>query len=105
MLTLKRTYESAPVGPWSDYDYDVFDGDQRVGRIILAQQTPDGRPWFWAAARFPQSMDDHGYAVSREQAMEDFEARWNAVQPLHIPVQPTDRASKTDDLKVGAVAA
>ena len=34
MLTLKRTYESPPVGPWSDYDYDVFDGDQRVGRII-----------------------------------------------------------------------
>ena len=105
MLTLKRNYESPPVGPWSDYDYDVFDGDQRVGRIILAQQTPEGRPWFWAAARFPQSMDDHGYAASREQAMEDIEACWNALHPLHILVQPTDRASKVDDRNASAVAA
>ena len=28
MLMLKRTYESPPVGPWSDYDYDVLDGDR-----------------------------------------------------------------------------
>ena len=83
MLTLKRTYESPPVGPWSDYDYDVFDGDQRVGRIILAQQTPEGQPWLWMTARVPQSMDDHGYAASCEHAMADFEARWDALHPLH----------------------
>ena len=83
----------------------MFDGDQRVGRIILAQQIPEGRPWFWATARFPQSMDDHGYAVSRERAMENFEARWNMLNPLHIPVQPTDRGSNTDDRNVSSVAA
>jgi len=86
MLTLKRTYESPPVGPWSDYDYDVFDGDQRVGRIMLAQQTPEGRPWFWMTARVLQSMDDHGYAASREHAMADFEARWEALHPRQIPL-------------------
>ena len=84
MLTLKRTYESPPVGPWSDYDYDVFDGDQRVGRIMLAQQMPEGRPWFWMTARVLQSMDDHGYAASREHAMADFEARWEALHPRQI---------------------
>jgi hypothetical protein len=100
MLMLKRTYESPPVGPWSDYDYDVLDGDQRVGRIVLAQQTPEGRRWFWTTARVPQSTDDHGYAASREQAMADFEVRWGALHPRRIPqilVQPIDLASKVYD--------
>jgi hypothetical protein len=97
MLTLKRTYDSPPVGPWSDYDYEVLDGDQRVGRIMLAQQTPEGLPWFWTTERFMQSTDDHGYAASREQAMGDFEVRWDASHPPEIPqmpAQPIDLTSK-----------
>jgi hypothetical protein len=96
MLTQKRTYESPPVGPWSDYDYEVLDGDQRVGRIMLAQQAPEGRPWFWTTERFMQSTNDHGYAASREQAMRDFEMRWDASHPPKIPqpAQPVDLTSK-----------
>ena len=96
MLTLKRTYESPLVGPWSDYDYDVLDGDRRVGRIMLAQETPEGLPWFWTTERFMQSTDDHGYAASLEQAMGDFEVRWDASHPPRIPqpVQPIDPTSK-----------
>ncbi len=34
MLTLKRASTHRPVGPWDADDYDVFDGDQYIGRII-----------------------------------------------------------------------
>ena len=32
MLLLKRTSKSRPDGTWSDDDYDVFDGEQHIGR-------------------------------------------------------------------------
>jgi hypothetical protein len=35
-LTLKRASKSRPSGQWSDDDYDVFDGDQHIGRIMLS---------------------------------------------------------------------
>ena len=67
----------ATTGQWSDDDYDVFDGDQHIGRIMLHPQAPQGQPWFWTiTARVPQYPHDRGYAVSREQAMADFKARW-----------------------------
>jgi hypothetical protein len=75
----------------------VLDGDQRVGRIMLAQQTREGLPWFWTTERFMQSTDDHGYTASLEQAMADFEVRWDASHPREIPqmpVQPIDPTSK-----------
>jgi len=33
-LILKRASKSRPRGQWSDDDYDVFDGDQLIGRIM-----------------------------------------------------------------------
>ena len=77
MLLLKRASKSRPGGPWPDDDYDVFDGEQHIGRIMLHPQAPQGQPWFWTiTARVPQYPHDRGYAVSREQAMADFKARW-----------------------------
>ena len=34
MLILKRASKSRPSGQWLDDDYDVFDGDQLIGRIM-----------------------------------------------------------------------
>jgi hypothetical protein len=79
MLTLKRTYESPSVGPWSYDGYDLFDGDRHVGRIMLVEQTPEGQRWFWTTARVPQSTHDYGYAASREQAIADFKVRWGVI--------------------------
>jgi hypothetical protein len=59
----------------------VFDGDQRVGRIMLAQQTPEGRPWFWMTARVLQSMDDHEGAF-----VGAFERQHRQAKPSFTPV-------------------
>ena len=75
MLTLIRANKSRGGSRW---DYDVLDGDRLVGRITLHPQAPKDQPWFWtitARGRKP-SMQDRGYAVSREQAMADFKAQW-----------------------------
>ena len=34
MLILKRASKSRPSGQWSDDDYDVFDGERHIGRIM-----------------------------------------------------------------------
>ncbi len=77
MLILKRAAKHRPGGPWHDDDYDVFDGERHVGRILRHPQAPEGRPWFWTiTARAPQYPQDRGYAASREQAMAEFKAAW-----------------------------
>jgi hypothetical protein len=53
-ITLKRASKHRSGGPWNDDDYDVFDGEQHIGRITLHPQAPQGAPWFWTiTARFP----------------------------------------------------
>jgi hypothetical protein len=74
-LTLMRAARSRD-GEWSADDYDVFDGNQQVGRIVLTRKAPQGMPWFWAITARPASEQNRGFAVSREQAMKEFRARW-----------------------------
>jgi hypothetical protein len=40
MLTLKRASNSRLSGQWSDYDCDVFDGNQHIGRIMWTHAGP-----------------------------------------------------------------
>jgi hypothetical protein len=74
-LTLARASRNRD-GEWSSDDYDVFDGKNLVGRITLTLQGPEGRPWYWTITVRPESIQNQGYAVSREQAMLEFNARW-----------------------------
>jgi hypothetical protein len=37
MLTLKRASKHRAGGPWSNDDYDVFEGDQHIGALLQIQ--------------------------------------------------------------------
>ena len=74
-LTLSRVPKDRD-GEWSADDYDVFDGNQHVGRIVLTTQAPQGIPWSWTITARPDSAQNRGFAVSLEQAMRELTARW-----------------------------
>jgi hypothetical protein len=77
MLLLKSASKSRPGGPWPDDDYDVFDGNRHIGRILWTHAASRDTPWFWTiTARVPQYPHDRGYAASHELAMADFKAAW-----------------------------
>jgi len=43
MLTRKRAPKHRSGGPRSDDDYDVFDGEQHIGRIMWTHAAPEDR--------------------------------------------------------------
>jgi hypothetical protein len=77
-IILSRADKNRAGRRWSDDDYDVYDGERVIGRILLHPQAPEGWPWFWTitAQRRKASMADRGYAASREDALTDFKSMW-----------------------------
>jgi alkylated DNA nucleotide flippase Atl1 len=76
-LTLVHASESRGGVLWSKDDYDVYNAERVVGRIMLHPQARKDRPWLWmitARGRMP-TLSDNGYATSREQAQADFKTQ------------------------------
>jgi hypothetical protein len=80
-LVLVSARKSRGADHWDKDDYDVRLGDASgavVGRIMRHFQAPEAQPWFLTitAREQPPSVYNRGYAVSREQAMRYFKARY-----------------------------
>ncbi len=77
-LILKRASASRPSGEWDDDDYDVLAGGVVVGRIMQTAAAPVGQPWMWTLAfgHHEDRTPTHGYAETREAAMEAFAKSW-----------------------------
>ena len=78
-LILKRANASRSSGDWRDDDYDVLEAGGVVGRIFFSPVTPQDRPWMWASGHSADSVGRaaHGYAATREAAMEAFARSWH----------------------------
>jgi hypothetical protein len=77
-LLLKRAALSRPSGEWNHDEYDVLATSEVVGRIFRANAAPVGSPWMWTLI-FPHHEGrtlKHGYAATREAAMEAFAKSW-----------------------------
>jgi len=78
MLLLKRTMTSATDGEWSDEEFDVFDDETLVGRILRSHAASPDRPWLWTINdRFPGGARNRGYAESLETALARLSSQWD----------------------------
>jgi hypothetical protein len=81
-LVLRRASISRPGGPWSETDFDVFDGDQNVGRIYLVNAFGGSETWFWGLSFEFQLTErkSYGDANSLDDAKAAFKAEYERWQ-------------------------
>jgi hypothetical protein len=68
----------APIGEWTEDDYNVLAEGEVVGRIMKVKAAPVDAPWMWTLA-YGQHKDGsptHGYEPTREAAMAAFAKSW-----------------------------
>ena len=77
MLVLRRTMNTSTRGEWSDQEFDVFDDDLLIGRILRSQITFSDRPWLWIiTGRSSGDVESRGYAKDLDGARSELTARW-----------------------------
>jgi hypothetical protein len=75
-LILRRASISRISGSWSETDYDVFDGDQDVGRIYCADSRVGRESWFWGVSFMLTGKKSYGNADSLDDAKAAFKAEY-----------------------------
>ena len=76
-LALRPANVSRKGGPWSEHDFDVFDGDRNVGRIYGAGGRPDGQ-WIWGVSFQLTGKKRFGRSPSLDDAKAAFKAEYLA---------------------------
>jgi hypothetical protein len=76
-LVLRRANISRSGGSWSETDFDVFDGDRKVGRIYRLDDRPDSA-WFWGVSFQLTGRKSYGHAASIDEAKAAFKAEYEA---------------------------
>jgi hypothetical protein len=83
-LMLRRANVSRSSGTWQHDDFDVFDGDRKVGRIYVADRFHDYERWFWGVSFQLTGRKSYGdQAASLDEAKALFRAEyqtWKAGQ-------------------------
>jgi hypothetical protein len=83
VLMLRRAEKCRP-GQRSNNDFDVFDGGRLIGRILWNSDGSPRRSWSWSILlRERPRRRDHGYAATREIALERFKARWDKLRAVN----------------------
>jgi hypothetical protein len=81
-LILRRANIFRKGGPWQQEDYDVFDGDQNVGRIFCVNAYAGRESWFWGLSFGFQltSRKSYGDAPTLDAAKAAFKAEYERWQ-------------------------
>jgi hypothetical protein len=77
-LVLRRANISRSGGPWSETDFDVFDGDRDVGRVYCVNSHAGSESWFWGVSFQLTGKKSYGHAPSLEEAKAAFKAEYAA---------------------------
>jgi hypothetical protein len=85
-LVLRHANVSRKGGPWSEHDYDVFDGDREVGRIYGVGGRSDGE-WFWGLSFRLTGEKRYGRALSLDEAKAAFKAEYEAWRAAVSPLR------------------
>jgi hypothetical protein len=78
-FSLRRANTARPSGSWEDEDFDVFNGEQCVGRIYRVTDQPDSL-WFWGVCFQVIARKSYGYTDSLDEAKAAFRAEYERWQ-------------------------
>jgi hypothetical protein len=76
-FALRPANVSRKGGPWSEHDFDVFDGDRNVGRIYGVGGRADGE-WFWGVSFQLTGKKRYSRSPSLDDAKAAFKAEYLA---------------------------
>jgi hypothetical protein len=79
-LVLRRANIFRKGGPWQQEDYDVFDGEQNVGRIYCVNAYAGKESWFWGVSFQLTGRKSYGDAPTLDAAKAAFKAEYERWQ-------------------------